>query len=85
MPSSKGVQQSPEPSSKREGGSPGCRGHFDRHTGHSTGLFSADPGRFQRSFDFHDYPLGTYKGKFAPYWLTIKDRAVVTIEEQYQP
>lgn len=53
--------------------------------GHSTGLFSADPGRFQQSFALDDYPLGTYKGKFSPYWLTIKDGVVVTIEEQYQP
>jgi hypothetical protein len=53
--------------------------------GHSSGLFSADPGRFQHSFALDDYPLGTYKGKFSPYWLTLKDGVVVTIEEQYRP
>jgi hypothetical protein len=53
--------------------------------GHSTGLFSADPRRFQQSFDLDDYPLGTYKGRFAPYRLTMNDGVVVTIEEQYLP
>jgi hypothetical protein len=53
--------------------------------GHSLGLVSADPRRFQESFALDEYPLGTYKGKFSPYWLTIKDGVVVTIEEQYQP
>lgn len=53
--------------------------------GHSTGPFSADPGRFQESFALDEYPLGPYKGKFVPYWLTIEDAVVVTIEEQYLP
>jgi hypothetical protein len=53
--------------------------------GHSTGPFSADPRRFQESFALDEYPLGPYKGKFVPYWLTIKDAVVATIEEQYLP
>jgi hypothetical protein len=53
--------------------------------GYSTGLFSADARRFQQSFALDGYPLGRYKGRFSPYWLTIKGGVVVTIEEQYQP
>jgi hypothetical protein len=53
--------------------------------GHSTGPFSADPRRFQESFALDEYPLGPYKGKFVPYWLTTKDAVVATIEEQYLP
>jgi hypothetical protein len=53
--------------------------------GHSTGLSSADPQRFEQSFALDGYPLGRYKGRFSPYWLRIRGGVVVAIEEQYQP
>ena len=53
--------------------------------GTHNGLFSADPGTLPAVVRLADIPARTYKGKFSPYWLTIKDGVVVTIEEQYQP
>jgi len=48
-------------------------------------FFPADPGRFQDSFALDEYPPGNYKGKFSPYWLTVRDGVVTAIEEQYLP
>jgi hypothetical protein len=48
-------------------------------------MFRADPQLFQESFDQKKFPPGNYKGKFSAYWLTVKDRAVTRIEEQYFP
>jgi hypothetical protein len=48
-------------------------------------MFRADPQLFQESFDQKKYPPGNYKGKFSPYWLTVKGGAVTKIEEPYFP
>lgn len=48
-------------------------------------FFPADPGRFQDFLALNEYPPGNYRGKFSPYWLTVRDGVVTAIEEQYLP
>jgi hypothetical protein len=48
-------------------------------------FFTGDLQRFAASFERKKYPAGNYKGKFSAYELTVRDGAVVAIDEHFFP